>query len=394
MDGEEMTVVVEQDNPTQQNKTHDEKQYSIYNYFREHTTFLVACISALVAVISFALNYAADLHTSSYLQYWMVDTVYANENNTEQVYAVLLALLYSVTIVIAHTVMSKTANVFGVYNRILSVLKWYYQDTKKEFRAFRKKTRKLLRKIKIMKKKREMIESDPLYKTVEQLRQEEEACESVLGEIRSMKRTCELWLSLNIIGSAMVVFGLVVVATSLMTVGTREYSIWGPLAAAGLVVTLDFLLYFVPAYRSTRVKKSKYKDISLEQVEEEIQHANNHKFPLAVLLRTSAKSLLSNKRIKQIAVLTLSLLVILVGVYTSSGKNDAEKKKEFPIFIDETGTYAVVYNNGDSLVLKAAYIEDNQIEIDVRQQKVISAKDVSYEIYTFETIIVTGKDGG
>lgn len=52
-----------------------------------------------------------------------------------------------------------------------------------------------------------------------------------------------------------------------------------------------------------------------------------------------------------------------------------------------------MYNNGDTLVLKGANIEDTQIEINVRQQKVVPSSDISYEIRTFEAVIVTGKDG-
>lgn len=87
------------------------------------------------------------------------------------------------------------------------------------------------------------------------------------------------------------------------------------------------------------------------------------------------------------------LIGLFVTTYSTAGKEAAQKIQDFPIYIDETGTYAVVYNNGDTLVLKGAHIEDTQIEINVRQQKVVPSSDISYEIHTFETVIVTGKDG-
>ena len=90
-------------------------------------------------------------------------------------------------------------------------------------------------------------------------------------------------------------------------------------------------------------------------------------------------------------------VIVLVGlfvtIYSTAGKEAAEKLQDFPIYTDETGTYAVVYNNGDTLVLKGANIEDTQIEINVRQQKVVPSSDISYEILTFEEVIVTGKGG-
>ena len=43
---------------------------SIYHYFREHTAFLVTCVSAMVAITSFVLNYAISRYNLAYLQYW------------------------------------------------------------------------------------------------------------------------------------------------------------------------------------------------------------------------------------------------------------------------------------------------------------------------------------
>lgn len=71
------------------------------------------------------------------------------------------------------------------------------------------------------------------------------------------------------------------------------------------------------------------------------------------------------------------------------------RKKNFPICTDETGTYAVVYNTGDMLISKAAKIgeDGSTIEIDVRKQKTVSAAQMHYEICTFEEVIVIGKEG-
>lgn len=376
---EEMAVVVQSNDATQSDKTHDESQYSIYNYLKEHTAFLVACVSAFVAVISFALNFAADQYTGAYLQYWMVDTVYAKENKTELIYVILFTLFYSVAIIIAHKVMSGTANTFGFYNRILSALNWYYRDAKKEFRAIRRETKKLMRK--------------HSSNHTDNLQNKRTEMDVSLKEISSMKRTCELWLFFNVVGSALIIFGLVYIVAGLMTSSRGDYRIWGPAILSGIVVAFDLFLYFIPAFRSSRVKKRDHKEISLAQLKEEMQHADKHRFPIASILHTGAKELLSNKRFKQFALISVAMVVMLFGLYSSAGKTDAEKAKEFPIYTDETGTYAVVYNNGDTLVLKAANIENAQIEINVRQQKIVSASDISYEIRTFETVIVTGKDG-
>ena len=389
---EEMLEVVEsQDNS--QPQVHDENEYSIYNYLKEHTAFLVACVSAFVAVISFLLNYAASQYTGAFLRYWMVDTAYAKENKTELVYVILFTLLYTVVMIISHKVMSGTANAFSFYNKIISTIRWYYKDAKKEFRALKRRMRKLSKEYKRLAKATNSPKGSDLYQKAEQKSEDEDDMEHSLKALKAMKRKCEIWLSFMVVGSCLIMFGLVYLFAGLMASSNGDPRALGPIILASMVVVIDLVFYIVPAYCSSRVKKGKYKEISLDDLEKEMEHADNHRFPIVAVAHIKAKELLTNKKIKQIVIIAIVILLAFVGSYSSAGKADAEKLQAFPVYADETGTYAVVYNNGESLVLKKANIEDTQIEINVQQQKVIPSSDVFYEILKFETVIVTGKDG-
>lgn len=383
-----ITETVEAQQPDQ---NREKNKSTIYSYFKEHTAFLVACVSALIAVISYALNYAATQYTNAYLQYWMVDTAYAHENKTV-IYSILFSLLFGIAVVIAHKVMSSTANVFGVYHRLLSATNWHYKDTKKDFRNVKCAAKKLACTKKKLAKEAKKTGIEITDIDANDIDQKVVNIAKSLKEIRSLKRSYNLWLTLNVLGSALAVFGLILIVSSLMSSIKGDSRAWTPIVLSSIIVLFDFVLYFLPVYRSSRIKKKERKEVSIDQLRTETQNITGHRFPIFTLVHTSAKELFSDKRIKQIAIIALILFVTLAGSYSSTGKSDAEKTKCFPIYRDETGTYAVVYNNGESLILKSAEINENTIEINLKLQKVVSATDVTYEIVTFKTVKTIGRD--
>lgn len=388
---EEMTVV-DKSQDTPQPQVHNEKQYSIYNYFKNHPAFLVTCVSAFVAVVSFLLNFAASQYTSSFLRYWMVDTGYAKENSTELLYSCLFSLVYMFVIIVIHKIMSSTARTYGFYNQILSALKWHYKDAKKDLRGIKK----------IIKKQRKILKSliklpggdeKQLVDEIEKRKQEYKALAISVDELTTLKRKCMLWLVCNVIITILLMYVFLLFAVQLMVSWNNENPGASPVIITGVLVGIFLILYIVPTYKKSKVRKTQKGEFSTKRIEEEIQHADQYRFPIIEILNGSIKSFLSNKSIRQMFFAVVVLVGLFVTTYSTAGKETAENLRIFPIYTDETGIYAVVYNNGDTLVLKRANIEDTQIEINVRQQKVVSASDVSYEIRKFETVIVTGKDG-
>lgn len=368
-------------------------EYSIFTYLKDHTAFLVACVSALVATISFCLNYAANQYTSTYLRYWMVDTVYVRANKTEQVYVILFTLLYLATVLFSHKIMIGTAKAFAFYNRLLSALKWYYKDFKSELRAIKRKTRKLVRLNNRVALKCKPTKRKQLCKESEAAAREYVELETTMKEIRSMRYICKTNLVFRVIGSILAMFGITLVGAGLMTSSRGEYRPFVSLFLSGIVVLFDFLVYFVPSYRSSRVKRKKHKETTLAKIKEELGHSDAHQFPIISIVRTGGKELLSNKSLGKMAFSAIAMVLMLASIFAYEGKMDGETKKEFPIYTDETGTYAAVYNNGDELVLKAAHTDATRIEIDIRQQKVVPVVGVAYEICTFETVVLIDKDG-
>ena len=88
-------------------------QYRFFNYFKEHTGFFVACISAVVALMSFVIRFAIGRMNYAYLEYWNISTLYANADNPNEYYLIMCAFLYSFVLMLIHAFLSKTSSTYG-----------------------------------------------------------------------------------------------------------------------------------------------------------------------------------------------------------------------------------------------------------------------------------------
>ena len=368
------------------------RKYRVYNYMKEHTTVLVACVSAFVAVVSFLVNFAVDQYSNAYLRYWMIDTVYKMDHDTGLFHRFILTVLYIGVIIFIHQIMTKTASAFGYYHKFLSALRWNYKGKKKIRRRIKHQVRRVVRQNRRLAKIDHDHVGSALFSEIESLKNQQQRIDSEIREIGCLKFTCDVWIGINVLISALIMFAIVWFVVYLVQFNNTGKGGVGPVIFSVLMVLCEFILYFFPVCCAR--KADKRKEFGIEELQKEIEQANHYSFPIVWLFEVEIKELLSDLKIRQLLVAVLLIFAVLIGTYISAGKNSAMRMKEFPICADETGTYAVVYNNGESLVLKSVEISENQIEIDVRKQKVVSATDVSYQIHTFETVVVTGKDGG
>ena len=392
MDSTEKLTEKKPEETPQQDKNLVDSRYSIYLFFKDHTAFLVACVSALIAALSFLLKYAAGRYTEGFLRYWMIDAVYARESKTELIYVILTMLLFSLVTVLAHKVMSLTANAFEYHVRNLTAIEGYYRDSKRQLRAARNKKKKTQCRSYIETENQE-VRGGRTSTGDGAAQQKVNEAETCIERIKSMRCSSLLWVVVNVVCAVITVFFMVYIAAHLMASSHARYCGWRPAMFAGEFVIMDLLLYFIPAYRRNRVKRENFREISLQQLEEEMSHTDEHRFPISSITDFSIRMLLSNRAIYRMTVGFVAIVTMLVLSFSSAGKTDAKKMTVFPIYTENGDSYAVVYNSGEALVLKSAIVEGSQIRIDVTKQRVISAKEAAYELCNFESVIMIGKDG-
>ena len=102
--------------PTNKEKLSNISQYHAYEYFKQHSSAFFAIASAVVAIISLVLNFAAFLSTNSYLMYFRVDNV-AYRASTQFIYLFAIALIFFAVIILFQGFLSKTFDVYLPYKK-------------------------------------------------------------------------------------------------------------------------------------------------------------------------------------------------------------------------------------------------------------------------------------
>ena len=368
-------------------------QHSIYDYLREHPTVLIACISGLVAVMSFVFNYAINLYNEAYLHYWNVDVIYAVQGNAGQVYIVLFAFLYCLALLLIHGLMSQTSDAYRHYNRLLSALNCARRDHKMKRKELKKGIKQLNNKTKtiLLDCEEEDATKDSTTKEAE-LKSKLDECNNIIRELSEAKKGCSRWVWGNILIAVFFAILIGTVMAAFPVAGMTWETIKKIAISVSYITFFDMLIYFVPAYFSSRYTKETYKKIDFGEFAKDMLDYDNHKFPLSDLIRNGAKSVLTNKKLKLALVQVVAVVIFCLHIFSTTGATSAEQKKDFPIISDETGVYAVVYNNGESLILEKAEILEAGITIDITKQKIIPADNVEYEIQVFDSVIVLNSE--
>lgn len=362
----------------------DKNKYSIYNYLKANTSVLFACISGVAAVLSFLLNYLASGYEMGRLQYWMVDAAYVKTDTKNTVYLLLLSVTMGFILLVAYIAIRVTAKELGSSRALRSAVKRCYRNTKKTLKEDKKKAQKAKRKASQQLDEKNDPQNQVMGNALQNKKPAElEELKKIIRKDRAHILRITFSILLVILGSTILLDAIIVTTMNIPWNGFLNLTFIG-------LIALAFIWRAFRSWREGVTSKSKYNDLSYQQLKEELKLAEKAQFSL----KTSAKEKISNKSIGIIIVWIVLFSFLFISAINGCGAFDAGLVREFPIYTDETGTYVGVYNNGDALVLKAAEVDGDQITIDVRQQKVVPAADVSYEICTFETVIVTGKDGG
>ncbi len=361
-------------------------KYGIYHYFKEHTAFLVACVSALVAVVSFILKFAINRCNAAYLAYWNVSKLYVG-NDVGQIYLVLGAFLYCFALILISQLFGSTAEVFRNYSEYLSYLDWRLRQVRKADRALRRAEKQLKRRCSGKKaaaltaKKKAVIQAGIADST-----QELQELKKLGDLLKQVFRPRKQWMIRNILAAVVIAFLVVLLLLLLMIDSITLRSLASACGFSVLFVLFDSLLYFLPAYLQSRCTKEKYDKINHQQIADALVGKEQGKFPLEKLLLGKTKRIVSNGQFLMLAIQLLTAIVITVFTLAISGRATAQNQKEFSIYTDESGTYAIVYRADDTVILESAEVNGTVLSIDTSRQRVLTTDDLSYVVSVFETV--------
>lgn len=370
-----------------------ENEYKIFNYFKEHTGLLVTCVSSLVAIMSFILNFAVGRMNYAYLAYWDINLLHANVSNQNELYTVVCSLLYLLSFMLIHSLLSDTSDAFRYYNKLLSI-------TNISIKESRKRNAKLRREVEKLSHQFEMLTSEGKQsKSAIDIENELERVKAFLTEsedsaksLRSARNSMRKWVAIQLAVAIAFSYAIGFIFLSLVnTTSTFEENLHSSNSIM-VIILADLTLYFLPAYFKSRCTGKKYENGNVIEEILELFNSETPKFPFDSLVKNGIKPILSDKKLMLATWQIIVVTVILLFMMSSAGTVSAEQKRDFPIFEDEQGAFAVVYTSGTTRFMEEIAISDETIVIDTSKQRVITSDDISYHIEVFESVSVISVD--
>lgn len=382
-------VEVQEKTDTHPERISEENKYKIFDYFKEHTALLVTCISALVAIMSFILNYAVGRMNYAYLEYWDIASLHANTGNQNELYTVLYALVYMLALMLIHGLLSGTSDAFRYYNKLLSTMNRVIKTSKKVNRRLKRKLRSLSKQYeKLTPKQKKASSAKIAKKTIDEYMELSEEGDNAMKQVKEMRVRIRAQVGINIVLAVAFSYlvGSIILALSKTTVTVADSlrSSW----TIVVIIVADLLLYLVPAYFSTRCSRKQYQNEDAVAKLKELVDSDIPDFPMEDFIRNGIKTMLSDKKLKFAAGQLVAVTAFLLFLMSMAGTTSAEKIRSFPIYSDETATYAIVYTSDSTMFMEQAVIQDGTIVIDTTKQRIMTTDDISYDKVVFDDVHV------
>lgn len=364
-------------------------QYKIIDYFKERTSLLVTCVSALVAIMSFVLHFAVSRMNYAYLAYWGIASLHANTNNRNELDMVLCALLYTLSLFLIHIFLGKTSDVYRHYNQLLSMVKQSIKLTKKTNKQFSKKLSECEDQFNIL----SATEKDTAQK--EEVKKRIEECKELLDKGKKGIRKLIIgriklysWVVIQIMISIVLsyFFGSLFLLLLNITVSIQESIRLTRIIV--FIIFVDLFIYFVPSYFATRCIEKNLTNEEVLAYTAELLSNDIPSFPIRQFARNGLKSIFSDRIIKIAAFMSLVITTILLFALTIVGTLSAEQQRSFPIYKTDSASYAIVYTSGSTRFMEEATIKDGMILIDTTKQRIITTDDIAYTIEVFDSVSI------
>ncbi len=386
---ENVDVVTDPAQSETTNARTEKNKYHIYEYFKEHTGFLIACVSATVAVISFVLNMAVYLQTNSYLNYWSVDITHISINTSNQIYYVLAAIIYAVAILFETSFISNTYSAYQPRKKYILYSNILTKKVNKRIKQRRKQiTKTKVRLSKIYETNDNKNEIDSISKDISQFEAKLKSYQQSTDNARVSSKNL-LHKSLPyLVFSYIICFFITFIGFLVLCLLSEPLSFKIILYAAIIAVaqTLSYMLmYGLINHILLAISINKKIESPELDIDSEIE-TKLPPFPLEKVINGGIKQFLSDSNLKKLPLSFLFILFFIIFLFTESGFSSAKHQTEFSIVEQDNTQYAVIYNNSEFLVLKKATIDGNKITIDLTEQKTISCQDTVLKKHKFNTV--------
>ena len=366
-------------------------EYSIYDYLKEHPSIFFAFFSAVVAAISVMLNFLVYLATTGYLSYFEVQTnVHIVSANFLYFFAIGLA--FYIVQSLSQRFISSTFEAYRPYKQRFMLHKYALKNIKEEWKYGRNIRKQLyieLKKVNITDDNRDEISS--IEQSHSQIKEKEhqifaDYCD-VKRDIRKQRLFYYSLIGISCLFSWLAMFFVFYMLLSVSATSLNPSILFCSLLTLVYVFLFALENWFLSCVLHINRKQIK-KDAIADKENRVLSYDDFPPTPLETIVLGNIRSTLSNSNITR-CLGTILLSIILLSFVSSWGAHkSAENQKEFFVVNEGDIVYAVIYNDGQKMVLEKAEITENQLIINTTEQKIIDAIGIPTKKYTFENVFL------
>lgn len=359
----------------------DRATYKILNYFKKEPSIGIACVSAVVVIVSFLINVAIYLREAAYLDYWELDIGYVFLSSPNQFYHVCGMVLHTIISAIALSIVN------GAYEAFIPARKLIFLR--------RSKLKAISTDVRNAEKQLEQIRKKYSQKQTPQERMALRKCENVIKEnkkklVKVQKENKELNLSMvTTLLVHLIISGILLwidLTLYFALAGKTKYAVWVGLAFA---ILSDIVLYGLAVFshrKSLNKKQLRKADIGSIDVYIKEWYENEKKYPIELDWRFY----LNDNNIAATLFSSILYVVLILCMFSAQGRSDAQHKDTFSVIKDNDQTYVSVYTTDEVAILERCVVdsigEELIVEIDTKKQKIIPLDDIEYEVMEFDRV--------
>ena len=399
----------------------EEETYKVFEFFSKNIPLLLTVASAVVAVSVAFVNLLSYLIEHRYLEYWNIDTSILQINNkTTTFYTIVISITYSLAISLIGLLLPK----FLQYMYVHDITRLYYKlrlkctkrnlkailrnikQWKKQHKKNSKRLDKLTKKCSANTRSEDLNEIKNIENEIAHWGQAKQSYDSekdkILDSIKKIRIDLRRERILRFLTMFMYVlqFGGLVYLVNILYASSISIKSTNPLLIALVLLLIEVILAYIVCKIVSFVKRCKYKIKTsimdaFDSEKTDDRTAMDLTIALANLSITSdihkttsekLKKLASDKSIKD-ALMQIVLIICISAVsFFITNEIDIKNDKTYPITIYDNNDYAVIYNDGNAIILEDVLIDGNKIKIYTNSQCLLSPQELSYKIIEFQEV--------
>ena len=419
-----MTNDIEQKTKALQEKllpNQNEETYKIFEYFSNNVPLLLTVGSTMVALGVAFINLLSYLTQYRYLEYWNIDaSILQTNNKTTTFYTIVISITYSLALSLIALWLPKFSKNMYIHDITMLYYKLGLKCNKSNLRSILRNKNQCVRQLKKHNKTLDKLkkssgtdacpEDSTEYKNINHIVsncvQAIQLCDSelnkILESIKSIKLNIRREHILRLLTTILYIlqFGGLIYLINILYSLSIFFSSTNPLIIAAVLLLIEIILVYTGVKIISFAKRCKYKIKSsiinvFDSEKTDELTAMDFSIALANLIiikndhetiGEKIKKALSDKSIKN-ALMQIFLVVCISSLsFFITNEMNIKNDKTFPITVYDNNDYAVIYNDGNTIIIEDVTIEGNTIKIYTNSQCMLFSQGLSYEIIEFQKV--------